>query len=154
MSVDIRRIPRPLFDIFIILAFVSTFFMSFYFGGLGGVIVDMRRVLLVISVALMATYVTYKLVNEKAALAVAALMGFIVLPLILELSIELDIELPLIYVAVALFALTAYFGQRGDSFDRQAALTAGWLVTAYIVLLLASYLFGLAPPGVSNAKGG
>lgn len=127
--------------------------MSFYFGGLGGAVADMRLILLITSVFLMATYVTYKLANEKAALAVAALMGFIVLPLILELAIELDIELPLFYAAFALFVPTVYFGLRGDSFDRQAALTASLLITAYIALLMASYLFGLAPPGASNAGG-
>ncbi|AFA40280.1 hypothetical protein Pogu_2253 [Pyrobaculum oguniense TE7] len=127
--------------------------MSLYFGGLGGAVADMRLMLLIVSIFLMAVFVTYRLVNEKAALAVAALMGYIVLPLILELSYDVNVETPLFYAAIALFVPTAYFGLRGDNFDRQATLTAGLLITAYIALLTASYLFGLAPPGV-NAKGG
>lgn len=154
MSVDIRRIPRRLFDILIILALVPPFFISLYFGGLGGAVADIRLMLLIVTIFLMAVLVTYRLANEKAALAVAALMGYIVLPLILELEIKLDIELPLFYAAIALFVPTAYFGLRGDNFDRQATLTAGLLITVYIALLMASYLFGLAPPGVSNAKDG
>ncbi|WP_258870394.1 hypothetical protein [Pyrobaculum aerophilum] len=90
----------------------------------------------------MVLFIAYKLAGAKVAIAVAVLMGYIVVPLVMELRVEL----PVFYANVALTPITAYFGLRGDDFDRKMALLANELFLAYVVLLIASYLLGLAPP--------
>ncbi|MEM0468930.1 hypothetical protein CGL51_06140 [Pyrobaculum aerophilum] len=126
-----------------ILSFSIIFFLSaFYFSGLEGAVAFIRLFLLSGAFFVMVLFIAYKLAGAKVAIAVAVLMGYIVVPLVMELRVEL----PVFYANVALTPITAYFGLRGDDFDRKMALLANELFLAYVVLLIASYLLGLAPP--------
>lgn len=135
--------PNPrLLNALLIVAYISLFLSAFYFSGLGGAVAFIRLLLLSLAVITMVLFVTYKLAGAKVAIAVVVLMGYIVAPIVLELRVEL----PVFYAGVALTPITAYFGLRGDDFDRKMALFANELFLAYVVLLVASYLLGLAPP--------
>ncbi|RFA92377.1 hypothetical protein CGL51_14340 [Pyrobaculum aerophilum] len=121
---------------------VSLFFSTLYFLGLEEAIASVRLPLLSVVVFAMVFLITYKLAGRKAGIAVAALMFYIVMPLVLELKAEL----PLLYAGIALAPIATYLGLRGNDTDRKIALLANELFLAYVVLLVASYLLGLAPP--------
>jgi hypothetical protein len=136
--------PNPrLLNILLTLGFVSIFLTAYLFSGLGDAVALIRRLFLSTSVFVIALFITYSLAGVKAAMAVAVLMGYIFAPLVVY---EPALELPMFYACVALMPLVAYFGLRGDDFNRGMALMTNMFFLVYTVLLLASYLLGLAPP--------